>query len=739
MSIQNTSRRRFLIHSATAAGGLTLGFSLPGCGPAGGPGSAVAEDLTSDVSAWLSISTAGLITIRVPSSEMGQGVHTALPMIIAEELDADWTMVRSETAPHTDAFINPIAGVRGTGGSSAVRGWWPSIAKVGAAAREMLVQAAATTWGVPAAELSTGSSRVRHAASGREASYGALAAAAGKLTPPENPAVKTRDQYRLIGTAAKRLDTPAKVNGTAVYGIDVNVPDMVYATTRASPTFVGSLTHMDDEAALAVTGVHAVIRLPVNEPGVADVQSTVYLADTVAVVADSYWHAHKGMQALNPQFDDGGVGELNSAGMRAELMQALDADGLPARDDGDTEQALAEAAQVVTADYSVPYLAHLTMEPMNCTAHYQPDSVNGDRVELWVPTQSESLSAVILSQVFGIAPGDVTIHTTLLGGGLGRRYETDVVVQSTRLSKAVGRPVKLLWSREEDVQHDYYRPASASRFTVGLDATGLPVAWKNALACHSVARRNFGYAIVDGVDSFSVEGAVNVPYAIANQRVSLKQHDTHVPAGSWRSVGNSHNGFYVESMLDEVAHASGQDPFALRRRLLADQPRFLTVLDQLETHSQWREPAPAGRFRGMAMHRCFESIVGEVAEVSVDPAGSVTVHRMTCVVDCGRVVNPGIVEAQMESAMLDGLTAALWGGVRIEAGRVQQGNFDTYRFMRLREVPAMAVHIVANDEAPGGAGEPAVPPSMPALASAVFAATGKRVRALPIEGALARG
>ena len=737
MLIRNISRRRFLRNSATAATGLTLGFSLPGCSPGGNQTSAVADVLTSDVSAWLSISTEGLITIRVPSSEMGQGVLTALPMIIADELDADWANVRSEIAPFSAAFNNPYTGGRGTGGSSAVRLWWPSIAKAGAAAREMLVQAAAAQWGVPVAELTTAKAVVTHAASGRQASYGTLAEAAGKLVPPQDPQLKTRDQYTIIGTSAKRLDTPSKVNGSAVFGIDVKVPDMVYATTRASPTFVGRLTDMDEETALAVRGVLAVIRLPITERGVADVQQIVALADSVAVVADSYWQAKKGMDALNPQFDDGGVGDVSSASMLRDIKQALSEEGIPVRDDGDTDQALADAAQVVAAEYTVPFLAHLTMEPMNCTAHYQVDSVNGDRVELWAPTQGESHGAMVIGEVFGIPAHKVAIHTTLMGGGLGRRYEADFLVQSARLSKAVGKPVKMIWSREEDVQHDYYRPASASRFTVGLDGTGLPVAWKNAIVCPSVAQRNFSAAYANGVDPFSVEGAVNIPYAIPNQWVSLRQHDTHVPVGSWRSVGSSHNGFYVESMLDEVAHASSQDPFALRRRLLQNKPRFLTVLDLLEEKSHWLEPAPAGRYRGMAIHESFASIVGEVAEVSVDDAGAITLHRMTCVVDCGRVVNPAIVESQMESAILDGLTAALRGGVTIKAGRVEQSNFDTYRMMRMAEVPQMDIHIVQNDEPPGGVGEPGVPPSMPALANALFAATGRRIRSLPIETAMA--
>lgn len=725
------NRRQFLKSGAIAAGGLTLGFALPGCTPA-----ATSDEpaTASDVSAWLSIDTDGLITIRVPSSEMGQGVHTSLPMIIAEELDADWQLVRSETAPVTPGFVNPLTGSRGTGGSSAVRRWWPTIAQAGASARDMLIRAAAAQWAVEPSTLSAANGFVHHGASGKSASYGSLASAAGKLEPRTGLPLKPAEQYRIIGTRAQRLDTPSKVNGSALFGIDVRIPDMQYATIAASPNFVGNLHSMDEAAAMAVNGVQRVVSLPAAAQESAGVQSIVAMPDAVAVVAGSYWQAKKGLLALNPQFDDGGVADVTDASIRTDMLAALNAeDAAVMRSDGDVAAVSAAAQQVLRAEYTSPFLAHLCMEPMNCTAHYKVASDGSESLEIWAPTQGESHVLAVLQQVFGLSEQQITLHTTLMGGGFGRRFEADFVLQSALISKATEKPIKLVWSREEDVQHDYYRPSSASRFEVGLDAAGLPVSWSNAVVATSVAKRNFAAALIDGNDPFSVEGAVNIPYAIANQKVTLKEYHSNIPSGSWRSVGSSHSGFYVESMMDEVAVATGKDPFALRRELLQAKPRFLTVLDRLEAESDWTSPAPPGRFRGMAIHECFASIVGEVAEISITEDGAIKVHKMTCVVDCGQVVNPGIIESQLESAMIDGLTAALWGGVTIRAGRVVQSNFHDYRLMHIHEVPQMNIHIIDNEEAPGGIGEPGVPPSMPALANALFAATGRRVRSLPLE------
>jgi len=730
MIIEKTSRRQFLKGTAISIGGLSIGFSLPGITLEASNTAAISNR---DVSAWLNITSDEIITIRVPSSEMGQGVHTSLPMIIADELDANWLHVRSETAPFTTQFNHPLTGSRGTGGSSAVRLWWSTIAKAGATARDMLVRAAAKQWDVAASELTTVNGVVYHALSNRRASYGALAVAAGKLEPAADVRLKTADQYTIIGKPAQRLDTPSKVNGSAVFGIDVQVPNMVYASIAASPNFVGKLQSTDDTKAMAVRGVQQIVPLPASAQVQAGVQGIVAMPDAIAVVADSYWQSKKGLLALNPQFSDGGVAAVDNNSIRAEMMAALDDEGAVMRRDGNEAQAIASAHQVVNADYSAPFLAHLCMEPMNCTAHYRVGNDGGDSLEIWAPTQGQSHVLAVLQTVFGLSEQQITLHTTLMGGGFGRRYEADFVLQSALISKAAGKPVKLIWSREEDLQHDYYRPASASRFQVGLDPSGTPISWNNSVVCTSVAKRNFAAALKDGNDPFSVEGAVNIPYAIANQTVSLREYHSNIPSGSWRSVGSSHNAFYVESMMDEVAIAAGKDPFQIRRELLQHQPRFLAVLDRLEAQSNWRVEAPAGRFRGMAIHQCFSSIVGEVAEISVDTSGVITVHQMTCIVDCGRVVNPSIIESQMESSMVDGLTAALWGGLNVKEGRVVQSNFHDYRLMHINEVPKMNVQIMDSKEAPGGIGEPGVPPSMPALSNAVFAATGRRPRSLPIE------
>jgi isoquinoline 1-oxidoreductase subunit beta len=728
MTIELHSRRRFLKATVAATGGLALGFSFQGCSPTA-QGNAATEQ--NAVTAWLDIDTQGIITIRVPSSEMGQGVHTSLPMIVAEELDVDWKLVRSETAPVTSEFVNPLTGSRGTGGSSAVRRWWPTLSQAGATARDMLERAAAEHWSVPQSELSISQGVVYHKISNQQATFGSLAEAAGKLEPNLKARVKTPAEYLTIGKAVSRLDTPSKVNGSAQFGIDVQLSNLHYATLAACPTFVGKLQSMDEASALAVNGVQRVIALPASAQESADVQSIVAMPDAVAVVATSYWQAKKGLEALKPLFTDGGVASVNDKSISDDLASALDQSGAVMRSDGNAAQAIDSASQVIQADYQNPFLAHFCMEPMNCTAHYI-SGPGGDSLQIWAPTQGESHVLAILRQVFDLTDDQITLTTTLLGGGFGRRYEADFVLQAALISKAAGVPVKLLWSREEDVQHDYYRPTSASRFKVGINAEGLPISWENNVACSSVAKRNFAAALINGNDPFSVEGAVNIPYAIANQVVTLTEYDSHIPSGSWRSVGSSHNGFYVESMMDEVAVATGKDPFVLRRQLLQAKPRFLAVLDRLETESDWASAPDSGRFRGMAIHECFASIVGEVAEISISETGTITVHKMTCVVDCGQVVNPGIIESQMESSMIDGLTAALWGGVKIENGRVAQSNFHDYRLMKLAEVPRMSVHIIQSNEAPGGVGEPGVPPSMPALANAVFAATGKRVRTLPI-------
>ena len=707
MKIENISRKTFIQSATALGGGLILGFQLPSY--AGEP----KKIRASMVSAWLRIDTEGNVTIMVPNSEMGQGVNTALPMIIAEELDADWSKVRSESAPHTQDFIHPGLKARFTGGSLSVRSWWPLIAKTGAAAREMLVVAAAARFQVPATELVTKKGMVIHKKSGQKAGYGSLAEEASKLTPPQEPKLKSKKDYTIVGKATKRLDTPDKVSGRTGFGIDVRLPDMLYATVRVSPTFVGKLTGKNEAAAKAIKGVKAIVPI---ERG-------------VAVIADSYWHAKKGMEALDPRFDPADAAGLDSAKISKMYRQMLKETGIPVHKEGDTKKALSGAAKTFEAVYEVPFLAHATMEPMNTTAFFK-----GDSVEIWSPTQGESGASYSVSKRFNIPMDKITIHTTFLGGGFGRRFEPDVIVQAVEISKAVRAPVKTIWSREEDIQHDYYRPAGLTKFKVGLDKLGMPLALESQIVCPSISQRAWPANYKNGIDPTSVEGVDSLPYDIPNQFVAYLQKETSIPVGFWRSVGNSQNAFYVESLMDEIAQMGGHDPYEFRRKLLKKHPRHIVVLDKLAKKSGWKKPAPAGRFRGLAIHESFGSIVGQVVEISIGKDGEIRVHRVTCVIDCGRHVNPDTIRQQMESGVIFGLTAALKGKITIANGRVEQSNFHDYRMMYMAETPEIDVVIVENSENPGGVGEPGLPPSMPALTNAIFAATGKRIRSLPVGG-----
>lgn len=703
----SVTRRRFLQISATAAGGLLIGFHLPRF--ARYAEAATAEETA--INAWLRIAPDDSVTILVANSEMGQGVYTALPMLIAEELEVDWRKVKGEMAPADPTYRNLNFGVQATGGSTSVRWAFDPLRKVGATAREMLRQAAAAKWKVPRAECVARNGRIVHHPTGRALGYGTLAVAATKVEPPAEVQLKKRDEWKLLGKPTRRLDTPAKVNGAAQFGIDVQVNGMRVATVMACPVFGGKLKRVDDTPALAVRGVRAVVPLE----------------DAVIVVANGYWPAKKGLDALRPVWDEGSRAGVSSATIREQLKAALGKEGAVAHSEGDIAAAKASATQRVEAVYEVPFLAHATMEPMNATAH-----VKADGVEIWAPTQGQWPIQQVVSGMLEMKPEQIKVHTTFLGGGFGRKFEFDFVVQAVQASKAVGAPVKLVWSREEDVRHDFYRPAAMARFDAGLDADGMPMAWEARLACPSIMTRVFPDWVKEGVDPSSVEGASGIPYGIANQRVEYVMTDTGVPVGFWRSVGSSQNAFFVQSFLDELAHAAGKDPLDYRLRLLGSKPRYRKVLETAAKAAGWGTPAPAGRFRGLALHDSFGSIVGEVAEISIDDGGAITVHKVTCAVDCGWTVNPDTVVAQMESGIVYGLTAALFGEVTLEKGRVQQGNFDTYKMLHLSQMPEIDVHIIESGTELGGIGEPGTPPIAPAVANAVFAATGKRVRKLPI-------
>jgi len=703
----NLSRREFLETAGATGASLLIAFHLPD-----GPRFASAPPATFAPNAWLRIAADDRITVIVDRSEMGQGVTTALPMLIAEELDADWNKIHIEPAPADNkAYANPLFGFQGTGGSTSVRAAWTPLRKAGAAAREMLVAAAAQAWAVDKSECRAARGAVAHARTRRRATYGQLAALAAALPVPQDPALKDPKDWKILGTAVKRLDTPSKVDGSAEFGIDVKRPGMLVAVVARCPTFGGKVASFDATKAKAVAGVKDVVQI----------------SSGVAVVADGYWNAKKGRDALEVTWDDGSNAQVSSAGISQLLAETAQKPGAQARHDGDPDVALAGAANKVDATYELPFLAHATMEPMNCTAH-----VRADAVDIWAPTQFQFGAQGLGAKIGGVAPEKVNVHTTYLGGGFGRRFEMDFIQEALETSKAVGAPVKVVWSREDDVQHDLYRPVSYHAFHAGLDGSGQPVAWTHRIVAPSIMARVFPQTIKNGLDGEAVEGAVGMPYAIANVHVDYHMPDTGVPVGFWRSVNNTFNAFVVESFVDELAHAAKKDPYEYRRDLLGKAPRHLGVLNLAASKAGWGSALPAGRARGIAVWKAFETYVAEVAEVSLGEDGTPRVHRVVCAVDCGPVVNPGIVEAQMESAIVYGLTAALWGEITLDKGRVQQSNFNNYLMLRQADMPRIEVHIVPSSEAQGGAGEPGTPPIGPAVCNAIFALNGKRIRKLPI-------
>jgi len=694
-------RRDFLQVTGTIGAGLVIGFRIPnrrGVAPFA-------------PNAWLRIGTDDRVLVIVDRSEMGQGVTTSLPMLLAEELEADWTKIRFEFAPADKAYINQLFGIQGTGGSSSVRAAWKPLREAGAQARTMLIAAAAQTWGVEPASCRAEAGAVMHAATNRRLTYGALAQRAAALPVPADVPLKDPKDWRLAGKPTKRLDTRFKVNGTAQFGIDVRVPGMLTAVVARSPVFGGKVRSFDATTAKAIPGVRHVVQI----------------SSGVAVVGDGYWPAKQGRDALKVSWDEGPVAQVSSASISSLFAQRATQDGAVARHDGDAVAALAGAAQRVEAVYELPFLAHATMEPMNCTAH-----VRAGAVDIWAPTQNQTGVQMVGGQIGGVPPEKVAVHTTYLGGGFGRRFELDFIIEALETSKAAGAPVKVIWSREDDIQHAQYRPANYHQLRAGLDASGRPVAWTHRIVAPSIMARMFPQMVKNGLDGEAVEGGVGLPYAVPNVHVDYQLTDTGIPVGFWRSVNNSFNAFVVESFIDELAAAAKQDPYEYRRTLLANAPRDLGVLELAATKAGWGTPLPAGRSRGIAVYKSFESFAAQVAEVSVSPAGDVRVHRVVCAIDCGLHVNPSTIEAQMQGGIVYGLTAALNGAITIENGRVTQSNFHDYRMLRLAEMPVVEVYIVPSNEAPGGVGEPGTPPIAPAVCNAIFAATGKRIRKLPI-------
>ena len=710
------SRRDFVATSA----GLVIAFHLPSRSPR-----ADIDDAPFSPNAWIHIGSDGIVTLTVDKSEMGQGSQTGLAMILAEELDADWSTVRLGPVPE-----NPAGWSRrmSTGGSTAIRTSWEPLRKAGAAAREMLLDAAASTWDVDRASCRAERGAVVHASSKRRLTYGKLVAKAAQLPVPKDPPLKDPKDFRLLGTRTPRLDTPAKVDGSAVFGIDVKVPGMLIASIERCPVFGGTLKSYDATKAKAVPGVRAVVALePSPWTGTAGAWAAGCAAG-VAVVADTYWQAVTGRRALEIQWDEGDAASLDSDGIRAEFVKRAEQPGVEARKDGDAAATLATAAKRVEAVYEVPFLHHATMEPMTCTAH-----VRSDGCDVWVPTQNQTRAQEVAAELTALPKEQVRVHTTFLGGGFGRRLEPDFVSEAVRVSKAVGggAPVKVIWSREDDVQHGFYRPATYNRFTAALDAGGTPVAWTHRIVAPPILLK-FG-PLDKGIDRTLIDGAANLPYAIPNLLVDQVAVDLlPVPRGFWRSVGISQNAFVTESFFDEVAAAAGKDPYELRRQLLRDKPRHLRTLELAAQKAGWGSPLAAGRGRGIAVAEWDPTVCAQVAEVSVTADGSVRVHRVVCAVDCGPTVNVGQIEAQLQGGIVYGLTAALYGEITLERGRVKQSNFTDYPMMHIDEMPAVEVHVVPSNDKQGGIGEPSVGPIAPAVCNAIFAATGKRVRKLPI-------
>jgi len=650
---------------------------------------------------------------------MGQGTHTSMSMLLAEELEVTPEQVRLEHAPPDDKlYANPLFGEQITGASSSIRMFYEPLRRAGATARAMLIAAAAASWNVDAATCRARKGVVTHTPTGRTLSYGALAAKAATVPVPDKIALKDPNDFTLIGTPAKRPDTPSKVNGTAQYGIDVRLPGMLIATVAASPVLGGKVAGLDDEKAKAVPGVRQIVQLD----------------DAVAVVADHMWAAKQGSAALDIRWEDGPNAQVSTADVVEGLAKASETAGVTARKDGDPASALAGAAKKVEAVYESPFLAHATMEPMNCTVH-----VRRDGCEVWTGSQVLSRARAAAAKVTGLPLETVVVHNHFLGGGFGRRLEVDYVTQAVRIAKQVDAPVKVVWTREEDVQHDVYRPYYYDRFAAGLDAHGKPVAWSHRIVGPSIMARFLPPGFKDGIDIDAVDGAVQLLYDIPAIQIEYVRHEEPVlNTGFWRGVGVTHNNFVVESFIDEFAAVSKQDPVAFRRALLRKSPRALTVLELAAKEAGWGKPVPRGRGRGVALlFSSWGTYLAQVAEVEVTGSSDLRVRRIVCAVDCGQVVNPDIVKAQIESGVVYGISGALWGEVTLNNGRVEQFNFSNYRVLRMNETPPIDVRLVRNSEAPGGIGEPGTAVTAAALANAVYAATGKRLRKLPLQPGLA--
>jgi len=708
--IASPSRRIFLTATAAIGGGLLLGIDLPARGE-------VRDSFTTDApfapSAFLRIDRAGKVTFVMPVIEMGQGTYTSIPMLIAEELEVDVDTVAIEHSPPDDkVYANPLLGAQITGASTAIRGTYLPVRRAGAAARVMLVTAAARRWKVDASSCRAEKGTVVHVPTGRKLGYGSLVDAAAKLTVPENVTLKEPAQFKLIGTPHRRLDTAGKVDGSAKYGIDTRLPGMLFAVVAASPTFGGKLVGLDEVKAKAVPGVMKVVRLD----------------DAVAVVAIHTWAAKQGLAVAAPQWDAGPNAELSTVDIAEQLARVSENPGVIARHEGDAAATIISAARKIEAVYEQPFLAHAAMEPMNCTVQMTKEGC-----EIWVGTQVPGRTQAAIMKLTGLAREKVRLHNHLLGGGFGRRLEFDGTVRAVQIAQHVRGPVQVIWTREEDIQQDMYRPYYYDRISAGLDAQGKPLAWLHRIAGSSIIARFNPVWIKDGIDPDAVDGSRDMPYAIGAVHVDwIEQEPPGIRTAFWRGVGVTRGTFVVESFIDELAADAKQDPLSYRLALLEKNPRARTVLQLAAERSGWGKPLPTGQGRGIALCIGFGSFIAQVVQVSVDEDGAVNPTHVWCTVDCGVQINPDTIRAQMESGIVFGLSAALYGEITLKEGRVEQTNFGDYRVLRINEVPEIHVTLVKSLEAPGGIGEPGTSCVMPALTNAIFAATGKRIRKLPV-------
>jgi isoquinoline 1-oxidoreductase beta subunit len=720
------NRRSFLKLSvsigAAAGGGLLLGFSLPaasqgdapkGKSVIGGDGNEAPQSGVFEPDAFVQIDSTGKVTLIIPKVEMGQGVYTSIPMLIAEELEVPLdTVVIAHAPPNEKLFSDPLLGGQLTGGSTSIRYAWEPMRRAGATARVLLISAAAQQWQVDPSTCHAERGEVVHAASSRRIGYGQLADAAAKLPAPQNVTLKDPKDFKLIGTTVKRLDSPEKIDGTAMFGLDVRLPDMVYAAIVNSPVFGGTLVRVDDTNAKKIPGVRQVIKLD----------------NGVAVIGDHTWAAKRGAAALDITWNEGRSASYSTAKVVQELANASKQNGAVARKDGDVTKGFADAKTRVDAVYQQPFLAHATMEPVNCTV-----SVRADGCDIWVGTQVPTRAVDAGVRITGLPADKITVHNHLLGGGFGRRLETDFIAQALKVGKQLNTPVKVVWTREEDVQHDMYRPYYYDTISAGLDANGKPIAWQHRIVGSSILARFAPPAFKNGLDPDAVEVASDLPYDLPNQLIDyVRQEPMDIPTAFWRGVGPTRSTFVVESFIDELAAQAKIDPVKYRRDLLDKTPRAKNVLDVATQAAGWGTTLPKGQGRGVSVMHAFGSFLSMVVDVTVNGDGEVAVNRVVCAVDCGMVVNPNTIEAQIQGGVIFAITAALYSEITIKDGRVEQSNFTDYRILRIDQTPAIDVHIIRSTEAPGGIGEPGTAALSPALTNAIYAATGKRLRQLPV-------